>query len=131
MREIVIGQETTGPGGISIVNVWFRVPVPAQRQPFYAAQNAGWTPLAPDSTGGKAYSSTSDQAEIAAFRGGSFVELSGFYVVRDPTWTDAQLGSVLVNVYNAAVTSTQNADASLLNRWATSWDGTSWTIKQF
>lgn len=131
MREIVAGVRGTGAGGVQQLNVWFRFSVPVARQPYYAAMNGSYVPQAPDSNGGNTYSSAPDQAEIAAFKNGSWIERPGFYIVIDPTETTAQIGTHLVNIYNAAATAVGQQDTAALANYATSYDGTSWTIHSF
>lgn len=135
MREIVVGQMGVGPGGIQLVNVWFRVAVPAQRQPFYAAARSAYVPLAPDSNGGNAYTRVdapngiNDPAEVTAFRNGTWLELSGFYDVVDPTSNLAAIQTRLQNIYAKSASTQGTADTAALANWASDWDGTAWHMK--
>lgn len=131
MRQIVAGQRGKGAGGIQQLNVWFRFPVPAQRQPFYKAMNAGYVPQAPDSAGGNAYASTADAAEKTAFQAGTWIERPGFYIVIDPTMTAQQIEAMLQNIYNAAAPVVAADDAAALANYASSWDGNAWSLQSF
>lgn len=123
MREIVVGPINTDRG-IQTVNVWFRFPATGARQTYYAKLNANYGGQAPGDYAG------ADAAEATAFHDGSFVERPGFVDVIDPTSTLATIKTRLQNIYAAASTAFTNADNATLSRWATSWDGTTWTDKQ-
>lgn len=131
MRQVVAGVRGKGAGGIQQLNVWFRFPVPAGRQAFYKAMNASYFPQAPDSLGGNAYTSGGDAAEVTAFKNGTWIERPGFYIVIDPTMTAGQIETMLANIYNAAAPVVAADDTSALQNYASSWDGTTWTLQQF
>lgn len=130
MRQVVAGVRGKGAGGIQQLNVWFRFPVPAGRQPFYAAMNATYTPQAPDSNGSNAYTG-GDAAEVTSLRNGSWIERPGFYIVIDPTMTATQIETMLQNIYTSAASSVQADDTAALANYASSWDGTTWVLKNF
>lgn len=123
MRQIVVGQLTKGQGGVQQVNVWFRFPVPAQRQAYYTTLQASFTPSAPGDY------ANADLAEINQFRTGQFFERPNFFDVVDPTSTLAQIKARLVNIYAAAATQVATDDTAALSRWATAYDGTVWADK--
>lgn len=125
MRQIVVGQLVTN-AGIQQISVWYRFPITgASRQAYFAKAQAGYSPAAPGD-----YASTgADQAEIAAFQAGQWIERAFFADVIDPTASLAQIQARLANIYNAAAAAETSLDNSQLARWGSSWDGTSWTMK--
>jgi hypothetical protein len=122
MRTIVVGPLNT-TNGIQQIAVWFRFPASGARQTYYAKQQASSQPVAPGDYSGV------DSAEVTALQSGSFVERQGFFDVIDPTATLANIQARLVNIYNAASTAFTAADNSTLARWASSFDGTTWSMK--
>lgn len=122
MRQIVVGPITTNQG-IQTIQVWFRFPVPAARQAYYASFQGGYTPLAPGDY------AVVDQAELNLFRTGQWVERAGFSDVIDPTSNIATIQARLVNLYTAAAAQQLANDNALLARWDSSYDGAAWTLK--
>lgn len=122
MRTIVVGTIQTSVG-IQQVNVWFRFPATGARKAYYAKANGAYQPQAPGDY------AVADTAEIGQFQDGSFVEQAGFKDVIDPTSTLTTIQTRLVNIYNAAKTAWQAGDDATLSRWASSYDGTTWTMK--
>lgn len=122
MRQIVVGPLATAQG-IQTIQVWFRFAVPAARQAYYTTVQPNYNPLAPGD-----YASA-DLAEINLFRTGQWVERSGFQDVIDPTSNLATIQTRLVNLYTAASSAYVANDNSLLARWDSSYDGSTWTMK--
>lgn len=120
MRQIVVGR-TTVLNGVSSINVWFRFPVVgAARQSSYAGT---YTPQAPGDYPGV------DGAEVTAFQNGSWIERSNFTFVLDPAFSVATIQASLASIYNTAKASNKAADDAALANWASSYDGTAWTMK--
>jgi len=127
MRSIVIGQLTTG-SGIQTVNVWFRFPVPAARQAYYATWYGLHQPT-PQAPGDYTATTGTDFAEVAQLTSGQWVEQAGFTDIIDPTSPLGTIQARLTNIYNASLSFRGTADTALLSRWGSSWDGTTWTMK--
>ena len=124
MRKIVIGQRATSQPGIQEIAVWFRLTVPVARQPYYAKQQASYSPVAPGDYSG----SGPDNPEIALFQSGAWLERSFFDII-DPTSNAATIENRLQNLYAAAQSAVQSADDAALANWGSYWDGTTWTLK--
>lgn len=122
MRQIVVGPLTTAQG-IQAIQVWFRFPIPAARQAYYAGVQPNYSPLGPGDY------ANADLAELNLFRTGQWVERAGFSDVIDPTSSLATIQARLVNLYTAAATTYVANDNALLARWDSSYDGTAWTMK--
>jgi hypothetical protein len=122
MREIVVGPINT-IAGVQFLNVWFRFPVVAARQPYYGTLQTAYNPTAPGDY------ANADLAEVSAFRTGAWVERAGFQDVIDPTSTLVQIQTRLANLYGAAAAQFLSGDNATLARWNSSWDGTTWTMK--
>jgi hypothetical protein len=123
MRTIVVGQMTT-IAGVQQIGVWFRFPVVgANRIAYYAKVQAAAQPQAPGDYAG------ADLAEVSALQSGTFAERAGFLDVIDPTSTLPQIQTRLVNIYTPAALAFKNADDAGLANWASSYNGTTWTMK--
>lgn len=127
MREIVVGQ-ISAQQGVSTINVWFRFPVPAQRQNYYTTHQQTNGPQAPGD-----YTATSgvDFAEVAQLSSGAWIERPGFQDIIDPTNGTTLVQTRLQNIYAAAASSAGSADTSGLAFWASSWTGGTavWSMK--
>lgn len=120
MRTIVVGRLAT-LNGITTIPVWFRFPVVGTaRQTYYSGS---FTPQAPGDYAG------ADSTEVAAFQNGTWIERSGFNDVIDPSSTLAQIQTRLTNLYSAATTANKAADDTALADWASSYNGTVWSMK--
>jgi hypothetical protein len=122
MRLIVVGQ-LLADHGITQINVWFRFPVIAARQPYYQKLQGNYLPMAPGDYAG------ADSAEMPGFTNGQFVERAGFEDTIDPTSTLAQIKTRLVNIYAAASGDFKSQDDAALSRWGPAYDGTTWADK--
>lgn len=122
MRTIVVGPIANNRG-LQTVSVWFRFPCTGARKTYYGSVNKNNQPQAPGDYAGV------DSAEVTALQNGDFVEQVGFQDVIDPTSPLATIQTRLVNIYANCNTAFKAADDVTFARWASGFDGTTWTMK--
>lgn len=127
MRQVVVGQTLADDFNCLALMVWFRVAIPDNvtrpgRQAQYAKDQATYTPTAPGD-----YVGTYAQ-EVTDFHSGLYREMPPISLPLDPTWSQAQVEGILVDLLNDRTAKLTAFDDNRFGFLGSNYAGGTWTI---